>query len=91
MDDRETLVLAVCIGEWAAVCEHIAALDRVGESAPYVVQGRTRSELDNLCTNWALRHGDLMYDSNQRTRVIEEARAYCTERVSEIDDLTNGE
>ena len=87
MNDDTTLLLAFGIAQWQTALDHMEAVpDGIG-GAPLMVLGRTERELDTLCARWAHSHGEVLYRRSDRERVVREARALCTERVAEIDEL----
>lgn len=89
MNDRERLVLAVCIGEWATVLRHIDVLEQVEpDEKHYSIRGRVRMELGNLCDLWSADQGNPVPDNE---RSVAEARAYCTEHQDRLDELLTGE
>lgn len=89
MDDRERLVLAYGIAEFATARDHFDALRRVGVRVPYSVKQGVDAILRSLCLTWTRTlPGKPAYTEEH---VVKEARAYCTEHVSEIDDLTREE
>lgn len=88
MNERELLVTAFCIGEWASALDHLNALMVVGERVPFSVIGRLQSELSDMCERWTQLHGDArMLTAADREIVVVEARTYCTEHGIELANL----
>jgi hypothetical protein len=92
MSDRQRLLLAVCICEWAGALDHIDAAMRTGfvEPVPYATLGRVQRELRDLLNQWASATERLLRTPEDDARMVEEACAYATAHQSEIDELTNG-
>lgn len=92
MNDRQKLLLAVCIGEWSTALDHIRVALRTGfqEPKPYAALDRVQRELRDLLNQWSATTERLLRAPEDDARMVEEARAYCTAHQSEIDALTNG-
>lgn len=91
MNNRQKLLLAVCIGEWATALDHIEASTRTGYMGPvpYATLGRVRNELRHLLNEWSSVTERLLRTPDDDARMVEEARAYCTQHQAEIDELLN--
>lgn len=91
MNARDKLLLAVCIGEWATALDHIRAALRTGlqDPKPYTALDRVQRELRDLLNQWSSVTERLLRTPEDDARMIEEARAFCTEHQAEIDDLLN--
>lgn len=92
MNARQKLMLAASIGEWAAALTHIEVSIAIGfvDPVPYATLGRVQRELRDLLNQWSSVTERLLRAPEDDARMVEEARAYCTEHLSEIDELTNG-
>lgn len=86
MNHRQKLLLAVCIGEWASALAHIEASIETGfiTPAPYATLGRVQRELRDLLNQWSAVTERLLRAPEDDARMIEEARAFCTEHQSEL-------
>jgi len=87
LTDRERLMLAVCIGEWATVIGALDALEQVGQTV-HRHRGRAQRELSYFCDLWSADQGNPVPDNE---RSVAEARAYCTEHQDRLDELLTGE
>jgi hypothetical protein len=92
MNDRQKLLLAVCICEWATALDHIEVSMRTGfmDPAPYATLGRVQRELRDLLNQWSTVTERLLRTPEDDARMVAEARVYATAHQSEIDALTNG-
>jgi hypothetical protein len=90
-DQRHRLLLAINIGEWATALDHIEASIRTGliMPVPYATLNRVRTELRDLLNQWSAVTERLLQHPDDDARMVEEARAYCTEHQAEIDELLN--
>lgn len=88
MNERQLLVLAFGIAEWASALDHLNALRVVGERIPYSVIGRMQAELSELCERWSRNNGHpFVLSADERTQVVADARDYCTQHGDELEKL----
>jgi len=81
MDDRQHLLLAVGITEWASALTHLDAVSASGVIVPADIVRPIARELSTLIHRWPAPAGTSV------EKVIADARAYCTEHVTEMDGV----
>ena len=81
MDDRQHLLLAVGITEWASALTHLDVISNQGVIVPADVVRAIGRELAALIQQWPAPLGTSV------DKVIADARRYCTEHVTEMDTL----
>lgn len=85
MDDRQRLILAWCITEYANATTHLEAMRQVGGRVPYALIGRLATEQRELEMRWLQERGDpLLLESEV---VMAQVRTYLTEHLTELDAL----
>jgi hypothetical protein len=81
MNDRQKLLLALGITEWANAMSHLDAMMKQGLVVPADVVRSVGRELAGLIHQWPTSPGSSIES------VIAGARLYCTEHVAELDAL----
>lgn len=81
MDDRQALLLALGITEWAGAVAHFDAMRHRRVNVPPDIERQIGLELAFMVRQWPAAPGVSV------TAVIADARRYCTEHVADLDAL----
>lgn len=87
--DREFLV-AYAIATYATTLSSMEALASAGVAVGYGTPNAVRRTLRGFAAEWESMHGNLLWREDRLPLVIEEARAYLTDRQDAVDTLEAG-
>lgn len=78
------LHVAVALGEWDTALTHLLSMRRSGVPVPTRIIQQVRAERLALEERWSRLGG-------RREHAVEEARAYCTAHLTEVEELLREE
>lgn len=90
-DERLRLLLAYAVAHYATALESLEAVHNAQVTSAYTVIGGVRRDLVALAQRWDSLHGHALWSDDRLGVVVAEARAFCTENQSGIDELTSRE